>query len=175
MRRAGMILGAALSSLLGACSPNAPGADDLTGYLVTITPSASCTADYGGPFASVVKRRGDRDGWWVFSRPSPLPRDPHTFEVRLRAREPSSVEGDMLGGASLVGVPSRSFWFGPLAPLRPPTTRLPFAGSGSIGAEITATLSGEFRGTTGVTQFDFPVCTAPDHHLHFRPVFDELE
>lgn len=156
-------------AVVAACgSSTSPSSRTATGYLMTVTPSSSCSSGFLIGAHAVVKYSGELSGWHSFRglRTIGTPRDP-TLEVKLRNLGSGVVEGSVYAGASaFAGSPSFYFRM-PGNPSFPVV--VPITGTGDVlTADVSAVLNGTiFTGTSS--------CTASDHRLQFARVFDALE
>ena len=160
----------ALSAIAAACSDGAtsPGSTTPTGYLMTVTPGASCSAALGSPLRVVIKYEGEFSAEHVFRglRTIGTPRDP-TLTVRLRNTGVGVIEGSVYAGFSSFGGAPGLFFGMPDSPSFP--VAVPFSGAGDVlKSDITATVNAEIWNPRGS-------CTASDHKLRFERVFDKLE
>jgi hypothetical protein len=122
---------------------------------------------YDRPVDVVVSRVSESEGFTNFSARDSLggPRSPG-LSLRLRNQGAGRIEGVIRGGTVTPEIPERVVAFGGATGFITGTP-LTFEGAGSLGAAITATVSGELRAGG--------LCTATNHRLELRPVFNELE
>ena len=163
-------LGVAMAGLAVACgSPAAPTVDDLTGYVMIVTPSVSCSGMYAEPIPVVLKRwelPSKEGGMLLYPRNGLGGSHDVGLSVTLLQESADRVQGQVHGGTFTVEVPPRVVAFGG-ASIISSGQPLPFSTVGVLGGEFSATLSGALRAPS--------TCTASDHRLHFRPVFQELD
>jgi hypothetical protein len=158
-----------VAAVVAACgTPTAPGPNQLTGYLLNVTPACAARTET----LPITMRAGRTDGeWHEFRRPEPVERTPGLI-VRLRDGGGGSVEGTVLGSFSTVEPSSRHLVFGWPFSFSEDAQLLTIQGAvGSVGATITATVNGEISWHSAGA---WTTCVANGHRLHFEPLFVEF-